>query len=245
MPIGTILVFTSRTDATHTAVIAARIYDPPLSEYLWGSDEFAWIVGLIDVKALAGVSSEAVREEAGLSRVMGAIPVREERRAPLLDVLASGGGTTSAQVQQASREAIALATFDPDAPLSVYAETERRLEQGWLRKLLIPAETGECDLCGDILPAPFLRAAHIKRRADCTDEERRDPANVLVACVLCDIAFERGWVGLDQDQAVIVSSSRPATPVLTGRLSQLDGRVVVRPLAASSVQFHRANTFSP
>jgi hypothetical protein len=107
-----------------------------------------------------------------------------------------------------------LVSIDPDAPLSVWAIAERRAEQGILRHALISGATGVCDVCGDELPAPFLRVAHVKQRARCTDAERRDETNLLVACVRCDTAFERGWLRLDEDQSVLVSGTRPTTAVL-------------------------------
>jgi hypothetical protein len=50
----------------------------------------------------------------------------------------------------------------------------------------------------------LLRAAHIKRRSACTDDELRDFRAVAVpACVLgCDAFFELGWVAVD-DQGTI------------------------------------------
>jgi hypothetical protein len=60
-----------------------------------------------------------------------------------------------------------LAEIDPHAPLSVWALAERRNEQSILRKALIPGLTAMCDLCGDELPATFVRAGHVKQRAHC------------------------------------------------------------------------------
>lgn len=123
-----------------------------------------------------------------------------------------------------------LAQIDPDAPLSAWALAERRNEQSVLRKALIPGLVATCDLCGDVLPATFVRAAHVKQRALCSDDEKRDVTNVLVACVLCDVAFERGWLTLDEEHRILVSKTLPATPVLRERLDRLSGRTVTRPL---------------
>lgn len=72
-----------------------------------------------------------------------------------------------------------------------------RREQGHYRELLLgPRTTASCALCGVEFPADLLVAAHIKRRADCTDAERRDVANnLMLACTFgCDELFERGYL---------------------------------------------------
>lgn len=70
-----------------------------------------------------------------------------------------------------------------------------RTEQRFLRHHLFGADgVGTCALCGEEYPTNLLIAAHIKRRADCSDHERRDYAhNVAPMCTFgCDALFERG-----------------------------------------------------
>jgi len=98
-------------------------------------------------------------------------------------------------------------------------------------------------MCGDELPATFLRVAHVKPRSLCSDEEKRDPTNVLVACVWCDVAFERGWLGLDEDQKILVSEGLIVTPAMSSLLSRVRDRQIARALNAESVAFHRQHSF--
>lgn len=79
--------------------------------------------------------------------------------------------------------------------------TSVRREQRKLRaKLFGGARIGTCALCTRIVPTSCLRAAHIKRRSLCTEEERRDLANVMIACTLgCDHLFELGYLYVDAD----------------------------------------------
>ena len=44
------------------------------------------------------------------------------------------------------------------------------------------------------------------------------------ACLLCDAAFERWWLALDDNQNVIVSATLPATPQLHDWLNDTRGR---------------------
>ena len=72
-----------------------------------------------------------------------------------------------------------------------------RKEQGLLRKnLLGNSLTGKCGICGVDFPVQFLIAAHIKKRADCTDEEKADiPSIAMPMCLFgCDALYEKGYV---------------------------------------------------
>lgn len=95
-------------------------------------------------------------------------------------------------------------------------EEERRVstrkEQHQLRKYMFDGKDyGWCFLCGEKLPAELLVAAHIKRRAQCSDKEKRDPANVVPMCLLgCDALFERGHVVLVKNRIEVrLNSGEP------------------------------------
>jgi hypothetical protein len=129
---------------------------------------------------------------------------------------------------------VLLRTGDADADDRSDAETDarvgakRRLEQRRLRRLLLDGEpSGTCALCGREFPAGLLVAAHIKRRAVCTPQERNDVRNVvMLACVFgCDALFENGYVSVDHDGTVVVSASAASLdgPV-GGYLARLAGR---------------------
>jgi hypothetical protein len=235
---GTVLVFIGGGRTTYTGVIGAILFDPSLSETLWEAPEWPWVVALLDARPLTNVSDADVKAAAGVQLVRGAVPVKETARTAVTALLGSGSVSTPVTVSS-------LAEIDPNAPLSVWALAERRNEQSLLRRSLVPNATARCDLCGDELAATFVRAAHVKKRALCSDAERRDLKNVLVACVWCDVAFERGWLSLDTDQRVVVSQSLPVTSAMGDRLENARGRQVTRQLNAGCVAFHREESFVP
>jgi 5-methylcytosine-specific restriction protein A len=98
-------------------------------------------------------------------------------------------------------------SMDPDLDEEMFkdakgsAPSPYRKEQKFLRDWLIPGATAECDLCRRTFAAPFLRAAHIKPRKDCSLEERLDYKNVVMrACLFgCDQLYELGWVVVESD----------------------------------------------
>lgn len=82
-----------------------------------------------------------------------------------------------------------------------------RLEQGQLRRRVIPGATGICAICSREFSAGLLVAAHIKPRSECTENEQRDLDHIAVPMCLfgCDALFERGWISVNADGEIKVS----------------------------------------
>ncbi|MEU6150142.1 HNH endonuclease [Actinosynnema sp. NPDC047251] len=120
--------------------------------------------------------------------------------------------------------------YAPTVPDREFGELDRtavaryRVEQDALRHVLIGDDpSGRCALCGRVLPVELLVAAHIKRRSECSDEERRDLRNVaMLACHLgCDRLYELGHLGVGPDGTVLAAS---ASGALAEQLAPLAGR---------------------
>ncbi len=67
-------------------------------------------------------------------------------------------------------------------------------------------------------------AAHIKRRAACTLDEKKDTgAIVMPMCSLgCDDLYERGYVAV-KDGRVALLGKKPTTPALADYVSAIEG----------------------
>ncbi|MFC1509177.1 EVE domain-containing protein [Candidatus Omnitrophota bacterium] len=104
-------------------------------------------------------------------------------------------------------------TYDPEVSKSDFEQAVKKLkdlegldnetsstsreEQSFLRKQLFEhKKTAECGICGREFPVDLLIAAHIKKRAQCTTEERLDYQNVVMPmCVFgCDRLYENGYI---------------------------------------------------
>ncbi|SDZ24331.1 hypothetical protein SAMN05421504_11154 [Amycolatopsis xylanica] len=135
--------------------------------------------------------------------------------------------------------------------LDAVAKVKVRTEQAKLRKLLARGATSAvCALCGDQYPLTFLIAAHIKKRAICTDQERRDLLHVaMLACSFgCDSLYELGWVTVDQ-HGIVQTRSGDSFPegIFRNRLLHLQGRGCAAHSVDSEPYFawHRMTVFAP
>lgn len=128
-----------------------------------------------------------------------------------------------------------------------FAGTQRGEQPALRRRLLGSASEAECALCGEAYPARFLWAAHIKKRAICTDKERRDLTHVgMMACVFgCDAPFEAGYISVNENGHIVTSSHKPAYKALANKLTELEGRPVIAHTEKSAAYFawHHSNMF--
>ena len=112
--------------------------------------------------------------------------------------------------------------------LDVDSVRKRRVEQSLLRALLLGGnDLGACVLCGEQFPENMLVAAHVKRRSDCSDEEKRDFMNVAaLMCKLgCDDLFEKGYVYVEAS-TVRARPARRSTSAVNAAIEALAGRSV-------------------
>ncbi|MFT5430188.1 MAG: hypothetical protein ACI9OJ_000861 [Myxococcota bacterium] len=136
----------------------------------------------------------------------------------------------------------------PDGTLDRPTAGTRRVEQPRLRKVIFGKDDRTaCDLCGRILPVELLVAAHIKRRTDCNEDERRDLQSIAMsACLLgCDVLYERGWVAVKDDGIIIVHAATREVEDLSDLVDLLEGRRCPRHSRDTEAYFdwHRKNRF--
>lgn len=156
--------------------------------------------------------------------------------APLLD---------SAAPAISDESEIDTSTFEGD--LGIPTNTLARAEQSKLRRWLL-RESTRCALCGVSLPEELLVAAHIKKRSQCSDEEKRDLSNVaMLACKIgCDTAFELGIVIVDSSGIVRINHSSPLKGS-SPQFSRLEGRrcLAHRDATSNYFEWHRLQHGAP
>lgn len=87
--------------------------------------------------------------------------------------------------------------------LSPTSFTRRRGEQGALRAHKLAGRThAPCSLCRAPYPEHRLELAHIKPRPMCTDQEKLDSWNTMLACEQCHSLFDDGLLWVDNSGTV-------------------------------------------
>lgn len=126
-------------------------------------------------------------------------------------------------IEQYANDVERLMTADSlDLPV---VGTSRR-EQSYLRKLIFKGErTCKCGICGESYPVDLLVAAHIKRRTDCTKEERLDVEHIAMPmCKFgCDDLYEKGYI-LIEDGIITENKKKKNTKRVEAYLEQIKGR---------------------
>ena len=99
-----------------------------------------------------------------------------------------------------------------------------RLEQQLLTDILHDGKTeNTCSICGKLFPVPFLVTAHIKIRAYCSPQERKDYNVVMPLCRMgCDELYERGYVGV-VDRKVVKRNGKHTSEAITSYITNIEG----------------------
>ncbi|GAA3957112.1 hypothetical protein GCM10023085_44550 [Actinomadura viridis] len=214
--------------ATLVRIVVARITQPwyIASTQVWPDDVYPERVRmeiLDDRDHVQGTSlTPDVMEALRMSANKQGVPVLAGQGALLQ--IAEQATTDTDQDDEGAGPAGVL---DVDGPTDAVRTALVRKEQKRIRKHLFAGKTvAACSLCGRTFPLRLLVAAHIKRRADATHEERRTMANIMPACVMgCDALFEYGFVHVDTDGVIRVSVPAEAPVDLVAAASLLEGRL--------------------
>ena len=173
-----------------------------------------WLVNFGDAVFLAAFSQQNVARALGEYGTPMAAP---------LPKCALGGRTVTAipALHRLLRRAFQLSKTLPDELLHTFekqtaalpktTDAERlvvqRVGQDLFRQGLLDFWEGRCGITGLAVPE-LLRASHIKPWADCaSDAERLDVYNGLLLAPHLDAAFDRGFITVTDDGAIIVAGA--------------------------------------
>ena len=116
--------------------------------------------------------------------------------------------------------------LENDDLLEVEGQGYRRKEQSFLRQYLFGRKSEAiCGICGRKLPVNMLITSHIKKRSECSKEEKLDYKNVVMPmCKFsCDDLYEKGYIYV-QDGLVKINHKKWHTADLEKELNELEGR---------------------
>lgn len=262
---GDFLLFVHGAGRVSVAEVTHTFHSPDAARTLWGVTSTAnGVEQTWEYMFALGNPLEMVLPTVELNRL-----IQRKPNAAVQEFVVLGPGQSSAVMNflqiadSPSNPAVPDATTPRGRALSTGAQLEskfdeldetiaavRRMEQAYLRKYILPSNSGICALCERTFPIEFLVAAHIKRRSVCADSEKRDFANVAMPnCKMgCDELFGRGLVGIDDQGVIVVSPKAPDVGPVAVYIGQhlRDRRLSFwtdRTGARSYFQYHLQNDF--
>lgn len=253
---GDIVLFTGGGRAFASATVTLSLHNRALANHLWGpngdGDTWEYLYFLSEVRPESityGQLATVVPYSSGQDYVvLGFTVLDEAQSANVLDAFNLGSRTYDDPISEdAYADLVKEMAFDPDEAIDEPTRARRRKEQGKLRAYLFgQSKQGSCGLCGRLLPVELLVAAHIKKRSQCSVEERLDYQHIVLAmCRLgCDDLYERGFIGVSEGR-VQISTQLPRPAGLLDLVALLDGRQVAAwsPQTAPYFTWHSTNTY--
>ena len=207
--VGDVVLFAADKKITSSAVVASKFTSERLAKQLWdvNSDGVTWkyMYSLDEIRPL-DISYEEFNDIVGYksNNVIQAFTVMDEEKSSLfLDHFALHSERHLDDVAPAEFEE---ALINLDGELDRKAAGWHRKEQAMGRRRLLKGKPdGTCQICGREMKSEFLIAAHIKRRSECEDHEKRDLDGVMMlACKFgCDYLFEVGFIGVNGGKLLV------------------------------------------
>lgn len=245
---GSVAIFSRKNLIYASAVVTYRFNSAKLSEHLWGRDKkgqtWQYMYSMSDLKE-QNITYQEFNKANGYksNNIIRGFRVLNERQSDAF--LNKFELRSNKYIEEISDIEFEYVLENLDGELDRKATSWHRKEQAKARKRLLGGKaTGECYLCGQQLSSEFLIAAHIKRRSECTDAEKRDLDGVMMlACKFgCDYLFEVGYLAI-KDFKIEVSNNLKE-PVALNYVEKLVGRKVSTKAAQTKYfEWHFENRF--
>lgn len=233
--------------------VVVTFRNEPLAERLWGrnQDGLTWelMFALTNLRDIS-IPIEEVRSALDWSdnAFVQGFTVYGGDKADRLAELVNLDALTIPTTQSGQAPETTRSNTVPGGPTDGTRTSSWRREHTAFKQRLVELSDGSCALCGNHLPPAFLVGAHIKKRAMCSEDERKDfDAVGMLACVLgCDSLFEHGFIAVGQDGHILISDAINTTPdVAQFAKDRLDGRISTwwTPQREPYFNWHRQHTF--
>jgi len=214
-----------------SAVTTLKIHNQQLASSLWGFDErgatWEYIYFIDEVKS-HNIPIKHFNKIVGYkdNYIIQGFNVLDESEGGR--VLSSLDLFSNLYFQDVTKEEFNKLTKDDlSGPLDTKGLVNIRKEQSFLRKNLFKDNKEfKCGICDRLIPINLLVAAHIKKRAESTQEERRDYQNIVMSmCKFgCDDLFEKGYLGVIKGK-IQINTSLYWTPDIREAVENLEGKV--------------------
>lgn len=228
---GDIVLFSKNRRIFSSAVVTLTLHNKELAESLWGVDEngntweniyFVEDIQRMEIKYKLLNRIVGYKENYTIRQFNVLNSEQSERLNLKFDLFR---GETDEEFSEQEYEKY-IEKLDNNINLDIPRMAYGRKEQAFLRNFLFGSQNSYvCGICGKRLPVNMLITSHIKKRSECSAEERRDYKNIVMPmCKLgCDDLYEKGYVYV-QDGKIKVNPYKWSTEDLKAELNKLDGR---------------------
>ena len=230
---GDIALFSRKGGIFSSAVVTHTLHHPKLAKELWDvnkkGETWEYIYFLDEVKKRHipySVFNPIARYQKNFI-IQGFSVLSEEKSLSLLDSFNLKRELYFKEMSQKEFES-SIDTQDELNLKSTEGEVIvlQRKEQGHLRaRLFKEKDIFKCACCQRELPISFLIAAHIKKRAFCVKDEKRNPNIVMPMCKLgCDELYEQGYISVKDGKFISLPKST-ITSTIKDYIDNIKGNV--------------------
>ncbi len=205
---GDIAFFARHKQIFASGSVTMKLHNRPLALYLWNQNgegsTWEYIYFLKEIKVLTTpveLFNQAVRYMANKS-VQG-FSVLDAERSELALEFFEIPATSEDEVDSNNRQEIRkrlLALPNTDLDVQTKGRREQWLFQKWING---NKKLNTCGICLKEYPVEFITAAHIKKRSECSYEERTNLNIVMPMCRMgCDQLYEIGYISVSHGKVI-------------------------------------------
>jgi len=227
---GDIALFSRDKVIFASATVAFTIHNKALATKLWQTNKEGetWeYIYFLDEVMQQHIPYELFNQAAGYRKnniIRGFNVLDEEKSIQIMNILDLHSETYYPEIPK-EEYFKSISEPNPETPLDKIGQVKGRTEQAFLRNVLFNGKkVSNCGICGKEYPISFLVAAHIKKRAECSEEEKRDYKNIIMPMCRfgCDELYEKGYIAIDNG-IVVDTKSKYKTNAISDYLDSIIG----------------------
>jgi hypothetical protein len=229
--VGDVTLFSANGHVFGSGVVTHKLHNKDLAAQLWNYDkegqtwEYVYFLDEVTSHQIPYSQFNQVAGYADNFVIQGFSVLNEERSERILTAfdLKSEIYLPEVTEEEYIEEVLGL---EIEGDLDTNHSGRGRREQPFLRKQLFKnKKSGYCGICGKYYPVNMLVAAHIKKRAKCSREERLDYQNIVMPmCKFgCDDLYEKGYIYL-KDGVIHKNLCMPVTTDLLEKIVEIEGQ---------------------